>query len=292
VSANAVELTAEQAWFAADVLGAGNFPWVLAVTPPYSDHAARTAVEARLSAELVALGVMTEDRVIAPGVGRWITTTCRARRWFELRFVASSGNMLRGFAARAAGDTVETVVALRSGGLVTLTALDIGDPESLVPILTAGLARRSPARFDEFSIPVRIGARADEQLRSGAPLADVIGFLGIPPSARPVVEAAYAPGRSYVEIVAGDHRDGHRVSTEVGVSVVDTGAGRVLVHPSKAYDGEWISTFTPGTPFAIANAVERLTATLPDGPWFPYVQTTRDFDSENRMEHHRWHQTV
>ncbi len=81
-----------------------------------------------------------------------------------------------------------------------------------------------------------------------------------------------------MEIVAGQHRDGHRISTDVGVSIVDTTAGRVLVSPSKAFDGEWVSTFMPGTPLAIAAAVERLTAALPDGPWFPQLSLTRDFD--------------
>jgi hypothetical protein len=95
-----------------------------------------------------------------------------------------------------------------------------------------------------------------------------------------------------VEIVAGDHRDGHRVSTNVGVSIVDTREGRVLVSPSKAFDGEWVSTFTSGTPLAIATAIERLTATLPDGPWFPHQQLTRDFDSDQRTEHRQWRQTV
>ncbi|KUI02830.1 ESX secretion-associated protein EspG [Mycobacterium sp. IS-3022] len=281
MAVNAVELTAEQAWFVADASGAGNYPWVLAITPPYSDHAERPAFESRLSAELVELGVMTADRVVDPNVRQWVTTTCRPRRWLELRFVRGSGSMLRGHVARR-GE--HTVVALRGGGLVTLTALDVDHPQALVPILTAGLSGRPPASFDEFAIPARIGARADEQLRNGATLDDVVEFLGIPPSARAAVEAAYAPDRSYVEIVAGDHRDGHRVSTDVGVSVVDTREGRVLVHPSKAFDGEWVSTFTPGTPLAIATAVERLTATLPDGAWFPDLQLTRDFDSNQRTE--------
>lgn len=289
MAANAVELTAEQAWFLADALGAGSFPWVLAITPPYSDHAQRAAVESRLSAELVELGVMTEDGVVNPAVRQWVTTTCRARRWLELRFVRGAGSMLRGHVGRR---DEHTTVALRSGGLVTLTALDVDHPQALVPILTAGLSGRAPARFDEFAIPAQTGARADEQLRNGATLAEVVEFLGIPPSARAVVEAAYSTDRSYVEIVAGDHRDGHRVSTSVGVSVVDTSEGRVLVQPSKAFDGEWISTFTPGTPLAIATAVERLTATLPDGAWFPDLQLTRDFDSEHRTEHPQWRQTL
>ena len=200
--------------------------------------------------------------------------------------------MLRGHVARRDLHTDEHTVALRSGGLITFTALDIDHPQTLVPVLTAGLSGRPPATFEEFTIPARTGARADEQLRDGAELDDVMEFLGIPQTARAVVEAAYSTDRSYVEIVAGDHRDGHRVSTNVGVSVVDTREGRVLVTPSKAFDGEWVSTFTSGTPLAIATAIERLTSTLPDGPWFPHQQLTRDFDSDQRTEHQQWRQTV
>ena len=65
-------------------------------------------------------------------------------------------------------------------------------------------------------------------------------------SARSVVESVFTGPRSYVEIVAGCHRDGQHASTEVGMSIVDTTAGRVLVSPSRAFDGEWISTFSPG----------------------------------------------
>jgi hypothetical protein len=218
---------------------------------------------------------MAGGHQVDPAVAQWITTTCRARRWLELRFVSGSGRMLRGLVSRREG---RTVVALRNGGLVTFTELAIDHPESLVPVLTAGLSGRAPAQFVEFAIPARVGARADEKLRLGADLAEIVDFLGIPPESRHVVAAAYAPGRSYVEIVAGDHRDGHRVSTDVGVSVVDTAAGRVLVSPTKAFDGEWVSTFTSGTPLAIATAVERLTAALPGGPWFPDSPLTRDFD--------------
>jgi hypothetical protein len=161
--------------------------------------------------------------------------------------------------------------------------MDIDHPHALVPVLSAGLSGRQPARFDEFTLLSRVGARADEQLRNGATLRDLLEYLAIPQSARPVVEAAFDARRTYVEIVAGQHRDGHRVSTDVGVSIVDTMQGRVLVSPSRAYDGEWVSTFAPGTPLAIAGAVERLTAMLPDGSWFPDIQLTRDFDrTENR----------
>ena len=66
--------------------------------------------------------------------------------------------MLRGIVARRDGTTV---VALRSGSLVTFTAMDILSPRDLVPVVVAGLDGRRPATFDEFTVPVRAGARAD-----------------------------------------------------------------------------------------------------------------------------------
>ena len=279
--ANAVELTADSAWFLADTLGAGSLPWVLAITPPYSEPSSGPAFEATQTEELSRIGVMTADRTVDPAVAQWIRLVCRATQWLELRFVAGAGRMLRGIVARGGG---RTVVALRTAELVTFTEMDIDHPHALVPVLTAGLTQHPPARFDEFALPARVGARADEQIRNGAPLSDVLEYLGIPASARPVVEAAFGASRTYVEIVAGQHRDGHRISTDVGVSIVDTHEGRVLVAPSKAFDGEWVSSFTPATPLAIAAAVERLNAALPDGPWFPDLSLTRDFDerTENR----------
>lgn len=257
----------EQAWYLADVLGAGSFPWVLAITAPYGEPAERD--------ELLRRGVLGDDGEVNCSVAEWIRATCRPRRWLELRFVAGSGSMLRGHVALGDG---HVVVALRSAQLVTFTVMAVDHPDDLVPVLTAGLARRPPANFDEFAIPARIGVKADERLRNGASLDDVVDYLGIPATAREVVAAAFSADRSYVEVVAGDHRDGHRVGTDVGVSVVDTARGRVLVTPSHAFDGEWVSTFTAGSDLAIAAAVERLTALLPDGPWFPHVHLTRDFD--------------
>jgi hypothetical protein len=272
--ANAVELTVDAAWFLADTLGAGTLPWVLAITPPYSEPSQRARFEAAQTDKLTQMGVMS-DRTVDPTVAQWVRLVCRATQWLELRFVAGAGRMLRGIVARADG---RTVVALRNAELVTLTEMEIDHPHALVPVLSAGLSRRPPARFDEFSLPANAGVRADERIRNGASLPDVLDYLGIPAPARPVVEAAFHPQRTYVEIVAGQNRDGHRISTDVGVSIVDTTAGRILAYPTQAYDGQWVSTFTPGTPLAIASAVERLTAALPDGPWFPDLHLTRDFD--------------
>lgn len=278
---NAIELTVEQAWYLADALGAGSFPWVLAITPPYSDPAEAAEFGAEVSDELTALGVLTADGRINDSVAQWVYAVCRADRWLDLRFVTGGGDILRGVVARRDG---RTVVGLRNAELITLTAMDIDHPQALVPVLTAGLANRPPAQFATFALPARAGARADERLRTGAELSEVLDFLGIPLSARPVVAAAFERRRCYVEIVAGERTNGNQLSTEVGVSVVDTESGRVLVSPEQAFDGEWVSTFEPGTAPSIAAAVERLIGTLPGGSWFPHLSRARDFDYRTEMQ--------
>jgi hypothetical protein len=280
---NAVELTVDQAWCIAETVGAGTFPWVLAITTPYTEAAERGAFLAAQTAELARLGMVSADGVINRAVADWIRVVCFPQRWLDLRYVGSaavsgSEDLLRGIIARRDG---KTVVALRNAQLVTFTSMDIHDARALVPILGVGLAQRPPARFDEFSLPAQVGARADERLRNGAPLTEVLDYLGIPQSARAVVESVFAGPRSYVEIVAGCHHDGRHTSTEVGMSIVDTALGRVLVSPSRAFDGEWVSTFSPGTPFAVAVAVEQLTGQLPEGHWFEGHRLSRDFTSNN-----------
>ncbi|MGO9928443.1 MAG: ESX secretion-associated protein EspG [Mycobacterium sp.] len=293
VQHNAVELTVDQAWFIAETIGAGSFPWVLAITTPYRDAAQRDAFFQRQRAELTRMGLVSDDARVNSAVADWIKVVCFPDRWLDLRYVGSakdtgedtgSGELLRGIVAQragAAGETPKTVVALRSAQLITLTAMEIDDARALVPVLGVGLAQRPPARFDQFSMPTRVGARADERLRSGNSLSEVLDYLGIPESARPVVESVFSGSRSYVEIVAGCRRDGRHATTEVGMSIVDTTAGRVLVSPSRAFDGEWVSTFCPGTPFATAVAIEQLTTLLPGGQWFGGQRLSRDFSAQH-----------
>jgi hypothetical protein len=288
VEPNAVELTVENAWFIAETIGAGSFPWVLAITTPYRDAAQRAAFFRDQKEELTRMGLMSPDGVVNPAVADWIKVVCFPDQWLDLRYVGSgaasdAGELLRGVVARRAGTTGKssvTIVALRSAQLVTFTAMNIDDARALVPVLGVGLAQRAPAQFAEFSMPTRVGARADERLRVGASLAEVLDYLGIPESSRTVVESVFTGPRSYVEVVAGCHRDGQHATTEVGVSIVDTTAGRILVSPSRAFDGEWVSTFRPGTPFAIGVAIEHLTASLPDGHWFPTQRLSRDLSTQ------------
>jgi hypothetical protein len=261
----------------------------LAITTPYRDAAQRAAFFRDQKEELTRMGLMSPDGVVNPAVADWIKVVCFPDQWLDLRYVGSgaasgAGELLRGVVARRAGTTGKssvTIVALRSAQLVTFTAMNIDDPRALVPVLGVGLAQRPPAQFAEFSMPTRVGARADERLRAGASLAEVLDYLGIPESSRTVVESVFTGPRSYVEVVAGCHRDGQHATTEVGVSIVDTTAGRIVVSPSRAFDGEWVSTFSPGTPYGIAVAIEQLTACLPNGDWFPGQRLSRDFSTQH-----------
>lgn len=277
---NAVELTVDQAWYIAETSGAGSFPWVLAITTPYRDAGERAAFLDGQAAELAEMGLMSSQGDINPAVADWIRVVCFPERWLDLRFIGPSSSpddLLRGIVARRGQ---QTVVALRNAQLVTFTAMEINDPRELGPVLTAGLRGRPPAHFEEFRLPARVGARADERLRSGAPLTEVLEYLGIPRSARAVVESVFTGPRSYVEVVAGERSNGQHTTTEVGMSIVDAEMGRVLVSPSRAFDDEWVSTFTPGTPLAIATAVDHLTDLLPDGRWFPDARLLRDFTAQ------------
>ncbi len=278
-AADAVELTVESAWYIAENSRAGSFPWVLAITPPHRDAKQRGVVASRQLAELTRIGVIVDGRV-SSAVQQWISVVCGPQRWLELRYVdgtGAAGEMLRGIIARR-GD--QTVVALRRGLLVTFSALNVVTPHALAAVVTAGLAGRPPARFDEFGLPAQAGARADMRLRDGADVADVMDQLGVPESARPVVRSVFEDPRRYVEVVAGQHTGATPATTDVGIAVVDSSAGRVVVSPTRAFDGEWVSVFAPGTDLAVALALERLTAALPDGRWFSPIRPVRDFTTQ------------
>jgi hypothetical protein len=151
MAANAVELTVEQAWFIAEQVGSGSFPWVLAITPPYSEPAAAAAFAADRVAELTDLGVLSGGGVVDP-----LSPMDQADLPGPPLARAAHRVHGRGHAARGGGPSDETtVVALRSGSLVTFTAMDIRLPRDLVPVVTAGLTGRRPADFPEFTVPTR-----------------------------------------------------------------------------------------------------------------------------------------
>ncbi|EUA53611.1 espG family protein [Mycobacterium intracellulare 1956] len=109
---NAVELTVDHAWFIAETIGAGSFPWVLAITCPYRDAAERNAFLDRQKAELTQMGLVSEGGLINPAVAEWIKVVCFPERWLDLRYVGPAKDA---GAAGGAGELLRGIVAQRAG---------------------------------------------------------------------------------------------------------------------------------------------------------------------------------
>jgi hypothetical protein len=165
-SPNAVELTVDQAWFIADRIGAGIFPWVLAITPPFADARERAPFDMTQRDNLTRMGMLSADGRVATAVADWVRTICYCDQWLEMRFVGpgvtEGADMLRGVIGRRGR---VAVVALRSAQLVTFTSMPVDHPYALVPVVTVGLQGRRPAAFSEFALPARVGARTSSCAR-------------------------------------------------------------------------------------------------------------------------------
>jgi hypothetical protein len=265
---NAVELTTDEAWFLADVLGAGLYPWVLAVTCPYAAEAQRAEFDAAQRPAAVAKGYVGGGQTVDHRVAGWIKTVCYPRQGLDLRLFGQQ-DTLRGHIARSGSG--EIVAAFRHAQMMTFTELDVFDFPGLVPTVVAGLdalAPQEPARFRSFTIPAEAGRRADEQVAKGADPQTVIEGIGAPARVTSLLAHALTQPRSFVEVIAHDNIDGRHTKTAVGVGVYNTAAGRIVITPSYEPDQPTRSTFSPGDPFAIAVALRDLTASLPSGAWF------------------------
>lgn len=265
----AVEVTAEQAWFLADHLGAGSYPWKLAITGTYVDPSERESFNERCRTELAAAGVFDEQGNVSPAVAAAVRGICRAGQWLEWLTIVDAGQMLRGVLARTSADTA--VVALRYAQMVTFTPMQLAHSEALVPIITTGLPEdQHPARFNEFELSMDIGKKIDERVSRGADLAEALVDLGISESDADIMSMARSGKRITVELTAHEAVNGARHQTDVSVNLISTDVGLILVSPTSGSPGSGgVSLFSPAEPFAVAMAVRDLTARLPSGTWFP-----------------------
>ncbi len=265
----AVEVTAHQAFFLADYLGAGAYPWKLAITGAYVDPAEREPFNARCIEDLTAAGVIDSDGRVKHSVAESVRTVCKARQWLEWYTTVDADQMLRGVLARASPP--DAVVALRYAQMVTFTPLQLTHSEAVVPIISAGLPQdQPPAQFEEFELPMDLGRQIDERVARGADVAETLADHGVPPRAAEVMEMARTGKRITVELTAHDAGDRGRQQTDVSVNLISTEVGLVLVSPPPGEPREGgVSVFAPGDPFAISMAVRNLTDRLPSGTWFP-----------------------
>ena len=266
-SYEAVEVSAHQAWFLADYLNAGAFPWKLAITSPYVDPGEAESFNEQALADLTDAGVIDTEGRVKDSVASSIRTICRASQWLEWLTIIDEDQILRGVLARTSPPDV--VVALRYAQMVTFTPLQLSHSEAVVPIITAGLPPDlQPARFSEFELPMAIGKQIDGLIGRGADIVETLTDLGVSEREAEIMEVARTGERTTVELTAHEAIDGARHQTDVSVNVISTRVGGILVSP-QAGEGGGTSVFSPADPFAVAMAVRDLTDRLPSGTWFP-----------------------
>lgn len=268
----AVEVTAQQAWFLASHLHAGAYPWKLAITGPFADPDEAKTFDAQCLAELSDAGVIDAQGQVQPSVAKAVKTVCQANQWLEWFTVVDDNpdQVLRGVLARTPS-TSDAVVALRYAQMVTFTPLQLTHSEAIVPIITTGLpADRPPATFTEFFLPMDIGKKIDERIGRGADIVETLTDLGVPERDAEIMEIARTGARSTVEITAHEATNGARHQTDVSVALISSEVGTILVSPSAGESREdGTSVFSPADPFAVAMAIRELTDRLPSGTWFP-----------------------
>lgn len=265
----ALEITAAQAWFLADYLNAGSFPWKLAITAPYFDPSEHDTFYEKSVAELTESGVLDSSLNVEPAAAHSIRTVCRASQWLEWLTMAGADQTMRGVLARASDSAA--VVALRYAQMITFTPLQLTHSEAVVPIITAGLPTDAlPAQFNEFELPMDIGKAIDARIGRGADIVETLTDLGIPEREADIMEIARTGDRITVELTAHQATNGSRHQTDVSVNIISTEVGLILVSPVPGQPREGgTSVFAPGEPFAIAMAIRDLTNRLPSGTWFP-----------------------
>jgi hypothetical protein len=267
-SFEAVEITAEQAWFLADYLRAGTYPWKLAITMPYADFGQRDSFNQRCTDDLTATEILDDQGYVRPTVAECIRVVCRPRQWLEWLSMVDEEQVLRGVLART--EPPDAVVALRYAQMVTFTPLQVVYTGSVVPIITTGLADQPPARFDEFVLPMDTGKAIDERVARGADMIEALTELGVPERAAQIMGIARTGKHTNVEITAHEATNGAHHQSDVCINLINTEVGRILVSPPAGeprVGGE--SVFAPADPFAVAMAVRDLTNRLPSGTWFP-----------------------
>lgn len=266
---DAVEVTAHQAFFLADYLSAGTFPWKLAITGPYVDPSERVPFNERSLAELTETGVIDTQGRVNPSVAESVRTVCQTNQWLEWLTVVDADQILRGVLARTT--STEAVVALRYAQMVTFTPLQLTHSGEVVPIISAGLPPdQPPLQFNEFELGMDIGKQIDERIARGADIVDTLTDLGVPEQDAEIMELARTGRRITVELTAHESTNGARHQTDVSINLISTELGLLLVSPPAGEPREGgTSVFMPAEPFAVSMAVRDLTARLPSGTWFP-----------------------
>lgn len=158
---------------------------------------------------------------------------------------------------------------------VTIRRVWAPDARSAARVLEGvleGVSGHSPgadvpvARFPLHTLVERLRTCHDQH-----DVAATFAVAGLAPRDASRLAAAVTTAGRRTEIIARVRVDGLTTTSVGAVAVLDGPAGRVIAGPDLAVDGTPWTTFSPGTPIRLEQALGRLVATVPgaDVPWDP-----------------------
>ncbi|MFQ6395120.1 ESX secretion-associated protein EspG [Nocardia sp. KC 131] len=264
----AIDLNVDAALLLQSMVGIDSYPPVLALLPNIYRIEDRNRVRAVVAKELTEVGIIEGDRV-HPTVEHWLQCLYRpdmelVARILDTGLDGGSKGMLRLSLVRS-GDT--HVLAVRCDDAVVIQSVfqERKDLESVAAGLVAALGSKEVLRFQPLTATSEdfgeVPSDQDERRRA---LLD----LGANPQTASLLSRVLEEVQRRAEILVIEHRDGGSAQTEVGVSVIDTLSGRLIVTPSKAMDGQAWSTYAPGDDTAVRAGIAALIELLPGRSWF------------------------
>ncbi|MEC3920217.1 ESX secretion-associated protein EspG [Nocardia sp. CDC160] len=264
----AVELNVDAALLLRRLVGIDSYPLVLALMPNVFLVEDQERVDTVVSEQLTRIGVL-DDGIVHPTIERWLRCLYRPDVEMDARIVdtgpdARPDAMLRLALVRCGEDHV---LALRSGDEVVIQSVhqQMNQLDAICAVLKAALGSCPPARFEPMTATLEQFTVVPEgRVERRSALME----LGATPRTARVLSQALDETTRRAEVVMIEHHDGATESPELGLVVLDTNLGRIVVIPRRGIDGQIWSTYTPGDDSAMRAGAEGLIELLPARSWF------------------------
>ncbi|MGF7124857.1 ESX secretion-associated protein EspG [Rhodococcus sp. AG1013] len=236
-----------------DLLDIDVLPVVLDAAPRFDSLPERDRVFRSAQDSLAAAGLI-DGIAVHPELARWLRALARPRDEIALRRYID-GTVARLCLAR---DDEMAVLALRSGDTFTVQRLE----HDLAGPIVHALGGAEPLAFGVVNRPTTdLGAALNRIVDPGTAAAQLTA-IGVPAAEAAVVGPAFVGCTTFTEIVGIVHEAGHPGLMHGPVTVFDTAAGRIVGTTSVATDGTPWTSFSPGTPGRLRQALDGLLAQL------------------------------
>ncbi|MEU7628744.1 ESX secretion-associated protein EspG [Nocardia sp. NPDC049220] len=250
----------------AELLGVQTFPVALAVVQPHDHIDAWRTARREARAMLIGSGVIDDYGDVDAELAGALHVLARPDRQLVARVHRPDGTRRVCLARRG----LEHAVAVRSGNEFDIRQV-WGDEDHAVlarPLLAA-LGPGAAAGITAFGgLAGRLRERMDAAHSSGD-FIDIAFHFGC--AEREAVEfgMAMAGCHTHAEIAAYHHRDGSAIRIAAAVAVYDTARGRIVAAPTQTGDGQFWTTFAPGTDHRVTQSISALIGLLPGERWMP-----------------------